>query len=119
MEDSSHTMKKQCFLVHLAGDEDFNLAVVAENRNRAKAIAMSDAWFVDVDYVDLRAKQVNAQIADLEIGAIIYGVDGLKRGCYEHVHDWCPFHPETRPELVTLWMEDGEIVCDCLDGIPF
>lgn len=103
---------KKCFFVHCGEAE--GVAIVAESRNQAKVAALSYEYFEDVEYIELRSRRIReAGIADLDTGTIIYGIDGLKRGCYDWVEDWCPFHPESRPELVTLRMEDGQILCDC------
>jgi hypothetical protein len=40
---------------------------------------------------------------------------GPQKRPHFYVQDWCPYHPESRPEAVCLWMEDGEVVCDCED----
>jgi hypothetical protein len=100
-------------------DDDCTWAVVATSPGQAKSALCRTEWveYPWVEYLDLRCRIVpGAAIADLDNGTVIYGIDGLKRGCYDYVTDWCPYHPDTRPELVRLWMEGGRIVCDCRDG---
>lgn len=103
--------KKRAYYV-FERDEDFGVAVVAYNPNKAKSWVFQYSMFDFDEYIDMRIRKIDVNVDDLQVGEIEI-IKAFKLGIYSHILSDCA-KCKSECELYLEFSKNDKFYCeDC------